>query len=85
MALRDRVAVYNAANNIEALFVRDGLIAAGVEAFVIEDLSIVGGWVGGLIPEIHAFLDVGEAELPDGWTDDEADPDDLEAGSESGS
>jgi hypothetical protein len=39
MALRDPVAVYNAANNVEAAFVRDGLIAAGVEAYVIEDLS----------------------------------------------
>jgi hypothetical protein len=53
MALRDPVAVYNAANNVEALFVRDGLLAAGVEAFVIEDVSQIGAWVGGLIPEIH--------------------------------
>jgi hypothetical protein len=53
MALRDPVAVYNAASNVEALFVRDGLIAAGIEAFVIEDVSQVGAWVGGLVPEIH--------------------------------
>jgi hypothetical protein len=53
MALRDPVAVYNAANNLEAVFVRDALIAGGVEAFVIEDVSQVGTWVGGLIPEIH--------------------------------
>jgi hypothetical protein len=38
---------------MEAIFVRDALIAAGVEAFVIEDVSQVGTWVGGLIPEIH--------------------------------
>lgn len=53
MAFRDPVAVYNAANNMQALFVRDALIAAGVDAFVIEDVSQVGTWVGGLIPEIH--------------------------------
>ena len=53
MALRDPVAAYNAANNIEALFVRDRLIDAGVEAFVIEDVSQIGAWVGGLVPEIH--------------------------------
>ena len=53
MALRDPVAIYNAANNLEAHFLRDGLIAAGIEAFVIEDLSQVGTWVGGLVPEIH--------------------------------
>jgi hypothetical protein len=53
MALRDPVAVYNAANNLEAIFVRDALIAAGVAAFFIEDVSQVGTWVGGLISEIH--------------------------------
>jgi hypothetical protein len=53
MALRDPVAVYNAANNMEAIFVRDALVAAGVDAFVIEDLSRVGTWIGGFIPEIH--------------------------------
>jgi len=53
MGLRDPVAVYNAASNVEALLVRDALIAAGIEAHVTEDLSPVGTWVGGLIPEIH--------------------------------
>jgi hypothetical protein len=53
MALRDPVAVYNAADNMQAIFVRDALIAAGVDAFVIEDVSQVGTWVGGLVPEIH--------------------------------
>lgn len=53
MALRDPVAVYNAASNIEAGFVCDALIAGGVEAFVIEDISQIGTWAGGLIPEIH--------------------------------
>src|SRR6516164_2414056 len=53
MSLRDPVVVYNAANNMQAIFARDALIAAGVDAFVIEDVSQVGTWVGGLIPEIH--------------------------------
>jgi hypothetical protein len=53
MPLRDPVAVYNAANNTQAMVVRDALAAAGVEAFVTEDLSVVGTWIGGFIPEIH--------------------------------
>jgi Putative prokaryotic signal transducing protein len=53
MPLSDPVAVYNASSNDEAHLVRDALQAAGVEAYVTEDLSVVGGWVGGLIPEIH--------------------------------
>jgi len=53
MALRDPVAVYNAANNMEAQLVRDALTASGVEAFITEDLSPVGTWIGGLIPDLH--------------------------------
>jgi hypothetical protein len=53
MALRDPVAVYNAANNVEAHLVRDALLASGIEAHVTEDVSQIGTWVGGLIPEMH--------------------------------
>jgi hypothetical protein len=53
MALRDPVAVYNAANNVEAHFVRDALLGQGIEAHVIEDVSQVGVWLLGLVPEIH--------------------------------
>jgi hypothetical protein len=53
MPLRDPIAVYNAANNLEAGFVRDALAAAGVEAYVTEDVSQVGTWAGGLVPELH--------------------------------
>jgi hypothetical protein len=53
MALRDPVAVYNAANNVEAHSVRNALAHAGLEAFVTEDISQVGTWMFGLIPEIH--------------------------------
>src|SRR5262249_41897631 len=31
----------------------DLLVQAGVEAFVSQDLSAVGGWALGLLPEIH--------------------------------
>ena len=53
MALRDPVAIYDAASNLQAHLVCDGLIAAGVEAFVVEDVSQVGAWVGGLVPGLH--------------------------------
>jgi Putative prokaryotic signal transducing protein len=53
MSLSDPVAVYNAASNEEAHLVKAALLGAGVEAHVTEDLSVVGGWVGGLVPEIH--------------------------------
>ena len=53
MALRDPVAVYNAANNVEIYLVQDALIAAGIDAFVIEDNSQAGTWALGLIPELH--------------------------------
>lgn len=53
MALRDPVAVYTAANNNEAQLVGNILNAAGVEAFVTEDVSQIGVWMFGLLPEIH--------------------------------
>ncbi len=53
MALRDPVAVYNAANNLEAHLLRDALRDSGVEAYVTEDVSQVGTWALGLLPEIH--------------------------------
>src|SRR5438132_670434 len=53
MALSDPIAAYNAANNVEAHLLCNLLVEAGVEAFVTEDVSQVGTWIGGLIPEIH--------------------------------
>jgi hypothetical protein len=53
MALRDPIAVYNAASNVDAQMVQHALRAVGIEAFVTEDVSPVGAWIGGLIPEIH--------------------------------
>ncbi len=53
MALRDPISAYNAETNHEAHFVRLVLEQGGVEAFVMEDLSPVGIWMFGLLPEIH--------------------------------
>ena len=53
MALRDPIAAYNAANNVEAHLVCNALIESGIEAQVIEDVSAVGVWMFGLLPEIH--------------------------------
>ena len=39
MALHDPVAVYNAANNVEAHLLRNVLGTAGIEAFAMEDFS----------------------------------------------
>jgi hypothetical protein len=53
MALQNPVAVYNAAANAEAQVVRSLLVDAGIEAFAVDDVSVVGTWALGLIPEIH--------------------------------
>jgi Putative prokaryotic signal transducing protein len=53
MALRDPVAVYDAANNVEAQLVKMFLVESGVEAFALEDVSLVGYWMFGILPEIH--------------------------------
>lgn len=53
MPLRDPVSAYNAASNLEAHLVCGMLQDAGIEANVIEDNSLAGGWMGGMSPEIH--------------------------------
>jgi hypothetical protein len=53
VALHDPVAVYTAANNIEAHLLCTMLGNAGVEAHTVEDVSQVGTWVGGLVPGLH--------------------------------
>lgn len=53
MALNDPVAVYNAANNIEAQLICNLLNDAAIEAYITEDVSTVGVWMFGLLPEIH--------------------------------
>ena len=53
MALRDPIAVYNAANNAEAQFLAIMLNNAGVEAMAVDDVSYVGVWAFGFLPEIN--------------------------------
>jgi len=53
MVLQDPVAVYDAANNVEAQLVKMFLVESGVEAFAVEDVSLVGYWMLGILPEIH--------------------------------
>lgn len=53
MAPKDPLAAYNAESNMEALLVQRFLESEGFEAFVTEDLSLVGYWMLGTLPEIH--------------------------------
>ena len=53
MPLHDPIPVYNAANNLDAALVCEMLLAAGIEAYTVEDVSQVGAWMFGLLPEIH--------------------------------
>jgi hypothetical protein len=53
MELKEPIAVYNAATNVEAHVVAMFLVEGGVEAFATEDLSLVGLWMFGTLPEIH--------------------------------
>jgi len=53
MELRDPVAAYNAATNVEAQLIKMLLAEAGIDAFVSEDLSVGGLWMFGTLPEIH--------------------------------
>jgi len=53
MALQDPIAAYNAANPDEATLLCQALIAEGIEAHVIDDVSQTGGWLGGLVPELN--------------------------------
>jgi hypothetical protein len=53
MALRDPVAIFNADTNVEAQLVRTLLVDAGIEAFVVEDVSYVGTCALGTLSEIN--------------------------------
>ena len=53
MNLKDPIAAYNGANSLEVNILQNLLDEAGIEAFVMEDDSPVGLWMGGRIPEIH--------------------------------
>jgi hypothetical protein len=63
MALRDPVAVYDAASNVEAALLRNALVEAGVEAYVTEDLTQVVTGFG--IPDLYrpqVWVDKSEVE-----------------------
>ncbi len=51
--MRKPIAVYNAATNVEAHALKVLLIAAGIEAYAVDDVSLVGLWAFGTLPEIH--------------------------------
>lgn len=53
MELKKPVAVYTAATNLEAHYLREMLQSEGIEAAVIEDESRAGVWMFGLLPQIH--------------------------------
>lgn len=53
MALRNPVAAYIAASNMEAHLLKNLLIDAGIEAAVEEDVSQIGVWWGGLASQLH--------------------------------
>lgn len=53
MPLRDPIAAYNAETNVDAMLVQRFLEDRGVEAFAVEDNSLVGYWMLGTLPEIH--------------------------------
>ena len=54
MALSDPVAVFNGLDNIECAVVREALLAADIDAHVVEDVSQVGSWWAfGLLPQVH--------------------------------
>ena len=53
MAFRDPFAAFNAVSNLEAHFVCAILTDASIGAYVIEDISQVGVWLGGHVAEVH--------------------------------
>jgi hypothetical protein len=53
MALRNPIAVYNASSNFQVHVICEMLLNAGIDAAVVEDVSMVGAWMFGLLPEIH--------------------------------
>jgi hypothetical protein len=53
LALRDPIAVYDAATNVEAQLIKLALNEAGVEAFAAEDVSTAGIWMFGTLPGIN--------------------------------
>ena len=53
MAISDPVSIYRAANNMQAHLLCGHLKQNGIEAHVLEDNPINGGWMFGLLPQVH--------------------------------
>ncbi len=53
MPLREPFAIYIAASNLEAHLLCGLLMNSGIEAAVIEDVSQVAWWVGGIASQLH--------------------------------
>jgi hypothetical protein len=53
MALTSPIAVSTPASNLEAQLICHMLNKSGIEAHVMEDLSLAGLWIGGTVPGIH--------------------------------
>lgn len=53
MELKDPIAIYNAATNLEAQLIANHLNSHQISSFAVEDASAVGTYTLGLIPEIH--------------------------------
>jgi Putative prokaryotic signal transducing protein len=53
MSLRDPVHIYDAATNQDASLIKMYLERNGIEAFEVEDTSLAGVWLFGLLPGIH--------------------------------
>ena len=53
MNLKDPIPAYNGADTVEVYILQNMLDEAGIDAFIVDDESPVGIWMGGMIPEIH--------------------------------
>ncbi len=53
MPLHDPVVAYIPGSNLEAYLVQNALLESGVEAAVIEDVSQMGTWMGGVATQLH--------------------------------
>lgn len=60
------IVIYTAESNTDADFAQQYLAQNGVEAFSVEDNSLVGYWMGGTLPGIHkpqVWVNKPDAEL----------------------
>lgn len=53
MALQDPISVYTPGNNVEAHMICGWLEDRGVPAFAMDDQSLAGTWLLGLLPQVH--------------------------------